>query len=302
MIVHPDIDPIIFQIGPAAVRWYGLMYLVGFAACFYLGQKRVDRIGISKDQFSDLVFYGAAVGVILGGRMGYALFYQFDRVLQEPLWLFKIWEGGMSFHGGLIGVLSVLAFYSWRHKINVVDLMDFASPLLLIGVGAGRIANFINQELWGRPSDVPWAVLFPNDPLGLARHPSQLYEAFLEGFVLFTLLWFFSQSPKKRGAVSGLGIMCYGIFRSFVEFFREPDAHLGFIMSDWVTQGMILSSPMIVAGAAIFLWSFTQQVPVIKSSTSTPATSVAKGSSTNESAISKNINQKSNRKKTNKKK
>lgn len=254
MIVHPDIDPIIFQVGPLAVRWYGLMYLAGFGAAYYLGLKRLQRIGLSQDQFSDLIFYGA-MGVILGGRMGYALFYKFDRVLEEPLWLFKIWEGGMSFHGGLLGVLIVIALYSWRQNKNVIDLMDFAGPLLPIGVGTGRIANFINQELWGRPSDAPWAVLFPNDPLGLARHPSQLYEAALEGLVLFSVLWFFSQSPRSRGAVSGLGIMLYGTFRFSVEFFREPDDHLGFVASNWVTQGQILSTPMIILGAGLLIWS-----------------------------------------------
>lgn len=258
MIIHPNIDPIIFQIGPAAVRWYGLMYLLGFAAAYYLGLKRIERIGVSKEQFSDLVFYGA-IGVILGGRMGYALFYQFDRVLAEPLWLLKIWQGGMSFHGGLLGVLAALLWFSWRQRIHMVDLMDFAGPLLPIGLGAGRVANFINQELWGRPSDVSWAVLFPNDPLQVPRHASQLYEAFLEGLVLFVVLWFFSQSPKNRGAVSGLGLLCYGSFRFFVEFFREPDAHLGFVAADWVTQGQILSMPMMVLGAGLFIWSFTQK-------------------------------------------
>lgn len=257
MIVHPNIDPIIFSIGPLAIRWYGLMYLAGFAAAYFLGLKRLHKIGLNKDQFSDLVFYGA-IGVILGGRMGYALFYQFDRVLAEPLWLFKIWQGGMSFHGGLLGVLFALGWYAWRHKINVIDLMDFAGPLLPIGLGAGRIANFINQELWGRPTDVAWGVLFPNDHLGLVRHPSQLYEAFLEGLVLFVLLWFFSQSPRKRGAVSGLGIMCYGIFRFSVEFFREPDGHLGFVALNWMTQGQVLCLPMIIFGGALFIWSFSQ--------------------------------------------
>lgn len=280
MIVHPNIDPVIFQIGPAAVRWYGLMYLAGFAAAYYLGLKRIERIGFSKEQFSDLIFYGA-MGVILGGRIGYALFYQFDRVLHEPLWLFKIWQGGMSFHGGLLGVLTALLWFSWRQKIHMVDLMDFAGPLLPIGLGAGRIANFINQELWGRPSDVPWAVLFPNDPFQVARHPSQLYEALLEGVVLFTVLWFFSQSPKNRGAVSGLGLMCYGIFRFSVEFFREPDAQLGFIVGDWVTQGQILSTPMIVLGAGLLLWSLTQKPKVV--------------TKVNESVKDKSVSKKSNK-------
>ncbi len=258
MITFSDIDPVIFEIGPLAVRWYGLMYLAGFAAAYYLGLKRIERIGFTKEQFGDLVFYGA-LGVILGGRMGYALFYQFDRVLAEPLWLFKVWQGGMSFHGGLLGVLLALGWYSWKQNKHFVDLMDFAGPLLPIGLGAGRVANFINQELWGRPSDVPWAVLFPLDPYQLPRHPSQLYEALLEGVLLFVVLWFFSQSPRKRGAVSGLGLLCYGMFRFAVEFVREPDAHLGFIAADWLTQGMILSIPMMVVGAGLLAWSFSQK-------------------------------------------
>ncbi len=258
MLIHPDIDPVIFSIGPVGLRWYGLMYLVGFAAAYYLGLKRLQRINISRDEFADLVFYGA-LGVILGGRMGYALFYNFDRVLAEPLWLFKVWEGGMSFHGGLLGVLVVLFIYSWKNKRNPIDIMDFAGPLLPIGLGAGRIANFINQELWGRPTDVPWAMLFPHDPYQLARHPSQLYEALLEGLLLFVILWFFSASPKKRGAVSGLGILCYGSFRFFVEFFREPDPDLGFVALGWLTQGQILSTPMIIAGAGLLLWSVSQK-------------------------------------------
>ncbi len=277
MFVHPDFDPIIFQIGPAAVRWYGLMYLLGFAAAFYLGLKRLDRIGFTKEQFSDLIFYGA-LGVILGGRMGYALFYQFDRVLEEPLWLFKIWTGGMSFHGGLLGVLIVLGVYSWRQNKNMIDMMDFAGPLLPIGLGAGRLANFINQELWGRETDVAWGVLFPNDPLGLVRHPSQLYEALLEGLALFVILWFFSRSPRRRGAVSGLGILCYGAFRFFVEFYREPDAHLGFIYSDWMTQGMLLCVPMLLLGGGLLLWSFGQnvQAPIAAPEPAAESKSIAK--------------------------
>jgi len=259
MILHPNIDPIIFQVGPVAVRWYGLMYLIGFAAFFYFGQKRASRVGLNKEQFSDLLFYGAIFAIILGGRMGYALFYSFDRVLVEPLWLFKVWEGGMSFHGAFVGVLVYLAVYSWRSKKNMIDMMDFAGPLLPIGLGAGRIANFINQELWGRPTDVSWGVLFPNDPMQVARHASQLYEAFFEGLVLFLALWFFSVEPKKRGAISGLGIMLYGSFRFGVEFYREPDAHLGFVALDWMSQGQVLSTPMILGGAALFLWSFTQK-------------------------------------------
>ena len=280
MIMHPEIDPILFQIGPVAIRWYGLMYLAGFAAAYYLGMKRIEKsaLGISKEQFSDLVFIGA-IGVILGGRMGYALFYQFDRVLQEPLWMFQIWSGGMSFHGGLLGVLLALGWFAWRQKKNFIDMMDFAGPLLPIGLGAGRLANFINQELWGRPSDVSWAVLFPNDPSGLARHPSQLYQAFLEGLLLFVILWFFSQKPRARGAISGLGIFCYGIFRFTAEFFREPDSHLGYVAFDWLTQGQILSIPMIVLGAGLFIWSFTQKSLVAERAESAALAATKKKSS-----------------------
>jgi phosphatidylglycerol:prolipoprotein diacylglycerol transferase len=229
--------------------------------------KRIEKssLGISKEQFSDLIFWGA-IGVILGGRMGYALFYQFDRVLQEPLWMFQIWQGGMSFHGGLLGVLVVLAWFAWRQNKNMIDIMDFAGPLLPIGLGAGRIANFINQELWGRPTDVSWGIVFPDDALGLSRHPSQLYEALLEGLLLFVILWLYSRSPRARGAISGLGIFCYGSFRFFVEFFREPDSHLGYVALDWMTQGQILSLPMIILGGGLFAWALTQKVvqPVVQ--------------------------------------
>lgn len=256
MLVHPNIDSIIFQIGPVAIRWYGMMYLVGFASAYYLGMKRLEKSSLmTKDQFSDLIFYGA-LGVILGGRIGYTLFYQFDRVLDDPSWMFKVWLGGMSFHGGLIGVLVVLGIFAWKQKKNVFDLADFAQPILPLGVFAVRMANFINQELWGRASDLPWAMVFPKDSLGIPRHPSQLYEAFSEGLLLFVILWLYSMKPRPRGAVVGLGIMGYGIFRFLVEFAREPDQHLGFVAFDWMTKGQVLSSPMIVGGFAILFWAY----------------------------------------------
>lgn len=245
----PVIDPVIFSVGPVSLRWYGLMYLVGFAAAWWLAGKRLSRTEWSKDQLSDLLFYGF-LGVILGGRIGYVFFYQFEHFLSDPLYLFKIWTGGMSFHGGLLGVVVALFWFARKNNSTLLQVGDFVAPLIPIGLGTGRIGNFINAELWGRTTDVPWAVMFPGAG-PLPRHPSQLYEFFLEGVVLFCILWWYSAKPRKTGTVAGLFLIGYGSFRFIVEFFREPDAHIG-LYGEFISQGQILSLPMILVGLMFF--------------------------------------------------
>ncbi|WP_371377829.1 prolipoprotein diacylglyceryl transferase [Thalassotalea aquiviva] len=258
-IQFPQIDPIIFSIGPVALRWYGLMYLIGFILAMFIANKAADKSqGLwSRDQVSDLLFYGF-LGVILGGRVGYVLFYQFDYFLSDPLYLFKIWTGGMSFHGGLLGVIGAIFLFARKEKKSFLQVGDFVAPLVPLGLGAGRIGNFINAELWGRASDVPWAVVFPTDQLQLPRHPSQLYEFFLEGVVLFAIIYFVGKKTKAPGVASGLFLAGYGLFRMFIEFFREPDAHLGFIFS-FLSMGQILSLPMVLAGVGLIIWGLQQQ-------------------------------------------
>ena len=252
----PEIDPVIVQWDvfsfTFAIRWYGVMYLVGFLAGWWLMRWRALRPGSgwTPVEVSDLLFF-SAVGVILGGRLGYVLFYGWDRLLDDPLFLFYINEGGMSFHGGMLGVLVGAAWFARKTGRHFIDVTDFGVWVVPIGLFAGRIGNFINAELWGRTTDVPWAFVFPGAG-PLPRHPSQLYEAFLEGVVLFLLLWWYSARPRPRYTISGLFLVGYGVFRFFVEFYREPDAHLGFLLLDWVTMGQLLSLPMIVVGL-IFL-------------------------------------------------
>ena len=257
MIAYPDIDPVAFSLGPISVRWYGLMYLAAFAAALFLGNLRARKSnGLwHPDQIGDLVFYGA-IGVILGGRFGYVFFYNFDYFLSNPLWLFKVWEGGMAFHGGLLGVLVAMWLYGRSQGKTFFQITDFVAPIVPLGLGFGRLGNFIGGELWGRASDVSWAMVFPNDPSQLARHPSQLYQFFLEGIVLFSVLWWFSSKPRPRMAVSGVFLLIYGMARFAVEFFREPDAQLGFIAFDWLTMGQLLSTPMIILGIGMVFWAY----------------------------------------------
>ncbi len=259
MWVH-NIDPIALDLGFMQIHWYGLMYLIAFATAFGLGSYRAKQpnSGWTTEQVSDLIFWGA-MGVVLGGRMGYVLFYNFDQFLTDPLWLFAVWEGGMSFHGGLIGVLVVLWVFGRRYDKSFFQIGDFVAPLVPIGLGVGRVGNFIGGELWGRAADVPWAVVFPRAGDGIGRHPSQLYEALLEGLVMFAVLWWFSAKPCPRMAVSAMFLILYGVFRSAVEFFREPDAHIGYIAFGWLTKGQLLSLPMIVIGLLLFYWAYQKR-------------------------------------------
>ncbi|HEY0974042.1 MAG TPA: prolipoprotein diacylglyceryl transferase [Solimonas sp.] len=260
MLIHPNIDPVAIQLGPLAVHWYGLMYLLGFLGFWWFGQKRAanPQFGWPKEWVSDLLFYGV-LGVILGGRIGYTLFYNLDRFLAEPLSILRIWEGGMSFHGGLIGVLVAFLWFARMHKLRFFDVGDFAAPMVPIGLFTGRIGNFINGELWGAPTMLPWGMVFRGagpEP----RHPSMLYEAFLEGLVLFLILWWFAAKPRPRMAVSGLFLLGYGVFRTSVEFVRLPDAHIGYLYgTNWITMGMMLSAPMWIAGLVLMTLAYRRR-------------------------------------------
>jgi len=255
----PVIDPVIFSIGPVALRWYGTMYLIGFLAALFIANKAADKSnGLwTREQVSDLLFYGF-LGVVLGGRFGYVLFYQFDYFLADPLYLLKIWQGGMSFHGGLLGVITAIFIFARKTNKQFLAVGDFVAPLVPIGLGMGRLGNFINAELWGRQTDVPWAMVFPTDPLQVPRHPSQLYEFFLEGVVLFAILFYIARKPRSLGLASGTFLIGYGVFRSIVEFYREPDAHLGLYFS-FISKGQILSIPMILAGIFIIYIGYLSQ-------------------------------------------
>jgi len=252
MLKYPEIDPVIFSFGVVKVRWYGLMYVIGFLLAWWLARRRAVKSWsvIKPTQVDDLIFY-AMLGVILGGRLGYCLVYGWDQLTSDPLYIFKITEGGMSFHGGLAGVIVAMWLFARRIECHVWDVTDFVAPLVPLGLGFGRIGNFINGELWGKPTDVPWAF----DVNGIGLHPSQLYEAALEGLALFLILWWYSGRPRPRMAVSGMFLLCYGLFRFGVEFYRVPDAHLSYLALGWVTMGQVLSTPMILFGILMLVLS-----------------------------------------------
>ncbi len=291
MIYLHDIDPIAFSLGPIKVHWYGIMYLLGFGAAWWLGRQRIraGRLpGVTENGFSDLLFY-SMLGVVLGGRIGYMLFYATSEFLHNPLLLLRVWEGGMSFHGGLLGVLAAGWWWTRKHRLHFFDTIDFVAPLVPLGLGFGRLGNFIGGELYGKFTNAGWGVIFPHSPLkdvpaglpsmeqlisaaqikqdyaaGLldqyARHPSQLYEALLEGLVMFLVLWLYSMKPRPRYAVSGLFALMYGSFRFLVEFVRMPD-NGAYVAFDWLTRGQILSLPLIALG--LVLLAMSRRAPVL---------------------------------------
>lgn len=276
-LAFPQFDPVIFSVGPVSLHWYGLMYLVGFIFALWLARRRAGKpdSGWKKEEVENLLYIGF-LGVFLGGRLGYVFFYNFPQFLADPLYLFKVWDGGMSFHGGLIGVIVTMWCFAHRTKRTFFQVADFIAPLIPFGLGAGRLGNFINGELWGRVSpDLPWAMLFPGSRYEdtalvathpdwqtllttygvLPRHPSQLYELLLEGIVLFIILNWFIRKPRPLGSVSGVFLIGYGLFRSFVEFFRQPDEQLG-LFGDVISMGQILSLPMILIGVVMVIWAY----------------------------------------------
>jgi phosphatidylglycerol:prolipoprotein diacylglycerol transferase len=270
MIAYPEIDPVVVALGPVKIHWYGMMYLIAFASVWWLGKRRASQPHsiIRPDQIDDLVFYGA-LGAVLGGRIGSVFFYNIDSFINDPLYLLKIWQGGMSFHGGFMGVLVAMEWYRRKIGCSFFQLTDFIAPLIPLGLAAGRLGNFINAELWGAPGTVPWAMKlsceqFPPDrfvdfagPLCFSpRHPSQLYEMIFEGLLLFVLLWLISAKPRPVMAVSGYFLMFYGVARTGVEFIRLPDAHIGYLLNtDWLTRGIVLSVPMIIFGIGFIIFA-----------------------------------------------
>lgn len=264
MLTYPNINPVALNLGFFQIHWYGLMYLLAFAFAWGLATHRAkQRNGWNADMISDLIFFGA-LGVVLGGRVGYVFFYGFDQFLQNPLWLFQVWTGGMSFHGGFLGVAVAMLFWCKKYQKSWFETLDFVVPCVPLGLMFGRIGNFIGGELWGRPvtnPDYPLAMVFPHVD-SLARHPSQLYQAFGEGLLLFILLWWFSSKPRPRMAVSAFFLIGYGIARFMVEFFREPDNGQLFIA--WMSKGQFLTLPMIIAGIILMVLAYQKKIYDVK--------------------------------------
>lgn len=260
MLTHPNFDPVAISLGPVAIHWYGLTYLIGFAGAWWLGTRRANKAyGWTRQEATDFVFYGA-LGAILGGRIGYMLIYGWARWSENPLLIFRIWEGGMSFHGGLVGVMIAFWLFARATKRGWLEVGDFVAPMVFVPVFTVRIGNFINGELWGRVTDVPWGMVFAGagpDP----RHPSQLYEAGLEGLVLGMILWWYSSRPRPRGAVMAMFGLLYAVARFIVEFAREPDAHMGYVALNWMTTGQVLSLMMAAASLAVLVWAYRRPNP-----------------------------------------
>jgi len=264
MLVHPQFDPVAVAIGPVQIHWYGLTYLVAFGLFLWLGARRVrypwlTEAGWTRRDIEDLLFYGV-VGVVVGGRIGYALFYKPGYYAAHPLEVLAVWQGGMSFHGGLLGALAAMALFARRRGRSFLQVSDVVAPCVPTGLASGRIGNFINGELWGRAADpsLPWAMVFPQSGSDIPRHPSQLYQFALEGLLLFVLLWWYASKPRQTGQVSGAFLIGYGILRFIAEFFREPDSFLGLRAFD-LSQGQWLSLPMIAIGVWMWLWASRAQ-------------------------------------------
>ena len=259
MLAHPKIDPIAIAIGPFNIHWYGLMYLIAFALCWYAVRYRVRKAdsGWSAEMVSDLLFY-IALGVVLGGRIGYVVFYNFLEFIDDPLILFKVWQGGMSFHGGLLGVIVATYLYGRKTAKGFFTVADAIAPVVPLGLACGRLGNFINGELWGRVTDVPWGMVFAGAS-SAPRHPSQLYQFMLEGVVMFVVLWIFSSSPRPAMSVCGLFMVLYAVFRFTIEFVRQPDQHLGFIAFGWLTMGQLLTVPMVLVGALLIYLAYRRK-------------------------------------------
>ena len=258
MLTYPKIDPVLFSVGPLSIHWYGIMYLLAFGSAWFLARRRASRPGSTwtLPDIDNLIFAGV-LGVIVGGRIGYVLFYGWELWREDWLYPVKMWEGGMSFHGGLLGVLVAYGIFAARYHRNVGDVLDFIAPLGGPGLFFVRVGNFINGELWGKPTDVPWAFVYE----GVPRHASQLYEAVLEGIVLGTVVWVFSAKPRPRWATGGLFLLGYGLIRFALEFVRVPDANRGYLLWGWVTEGQILSVPMVIGGIILLAVAYRNRTP-----------------------------------------
>ncbi len=260
MLVHPQFNPVAIALGPLQIHWYGLSYLAAFGLFMWLAGKRIAQpwyadIGWTRRDIDDMLFWGV-LGVVLGGRLGYVLFYKLDHYLADPLDIFSVWKGGMSFHGGMLGVIVAMMLFARSRGRPWLQVTDLIAPCVPTGLASGRVGNFINGELWGRPADpsLPWAMVFPQSGSDLPRHPSQVYQFAMEGLLLFALLWLYARHPRKTGQVSGAFLFGYGAFRFVAEYFREPDSFLGLRALGW-SQGQWLCVPMILGGAALWIWA-----------------------------------------------
>ena len=260
LMEFPNINPVAFDLGFIRIHWYGITYLLGFAAAWWLALKRTELkfIVVRKTQVEDILFY-CVLGVVIGGRIGHVFFYSFDSWMRDPLWPFKVWEGGMSFHGGILGLCFAMWLYARKNRLTFLTIMDFVTPSVPIAIGLVRIGNFIGQELWGRVTTVPWGMHFPkaNDAPGVLRHPSQLYESLLEGWLMFIVIYWFASKPRPEGAVCSLFVFLYGCARFGVEFTRAPDEGIGLLFG-WLSRGQLLSLPMIFLGSGVFIWAYTR--------------------------------------------